>query len=181
MSKADFDAFVKRKQAEVQEQEMNAKQQLREWLDHLDDLYTQIRGFLNDYVDSGAASVSSRDIQLNEEFIGPYMAPELILAIGSSKVTFTPVGTMLIGAKGRVDVQGPLGKARLVLIGKSVTSARQLIKVTVGNPVNVPSASSTPAEPLEWAWKLSSPPPDMKFDELTQDSFFDLVLGLVNG
>lgn len=184
MSKSDFDAFVKRQQADEEKKaDLDPKQQLREWLDYLSALYKQIEGYLQTYVDSGAAKITRRNIQLNEEFIGAYTAPEWILTIGRSTVTFTPVGTMLIGTKGRVDVQGPLGKARLVLVNKKITDARQLIQVTVTRVDDSPPALPTEQaiKQIEWTWKLSTPPPDMKFTELTQDTFFNMILAVANG
>lgn len=180
MSRTEFDAFVKRQTAEANEQKFDAKQQLREWLEYLDDLHNQIRGFLKEYVDGGTASITTRPIELNEEFIGAYNAPELTVAIGSAKVIFKPVGTLLIGSKGRVDVRGPHGNARLTLMNKKVTNARQLITVTVSVQGDPPKEKKA-VEPIEWAWKIISPPPQMTFSELTQDSFFDMILALTNG
>jgi hypothetical protein len=40
----------------------------------------------------------------------------MILGIGRQEITLTPVGTLLFGSKGRVDVEGPAGRTRLVLV-----------------------------------------------------------------
>jgi hypothetical protein len=106
----------------------------------------------------------------------------MILKIGSATVTFTPIGTMLIGTKGRVDVQGPLGNARLSLVNKRVTSARQLVQVTVRRPGDPPPAPASPEaiRQIEWAWKVITPPPEIKFIELTDETFFDMILAVAN-
>jgi hypothetical protein len=187
MSKSDFDAFVKRQQIEQQEaaqQEVvfDPKQQLSEWLDYLDALYKQITTYLRTYIDSGAAQIDYRDVRLNEEFSGPYMAKEMILKIGRPTVTFTPIGTMLIGMKGRVDVQGPAGRATLFLLNKLATSAQSLIRVTITRPGQSPPPppSAEAIRQIEWVWKISTPPPEMKFIELTQEAFFEMVLEVAN-
>jgi hypothetical protein len=184
MSNTDFDAFVKRQQVEDEKKDgFDPEKQLREWLDYLNALYEQIKGYLKAYVESGTAKIALRDIQLNEEFSGVYTASELILTIGRSTVTFTPIGTMLIGSKGRVDVQGPLGKARLALVNKAVTNARQLIQITarfVGDPPPSPPPKQA-IKHIEWTWKISIPPPEMEFVELTQDAFFNMILTVANG
>lgn len=184
MSKADFDAFVKRQQAEEKENSgFDPEKQRLEWLNHLSSLYTQIESYLRTYVDNGTAKIGRRNIQLNEEFIGSYTAPELNLTIGRSSISFTPIGTMLIGTKGRVDVLGPLGTARLVLINKDVTHPRQLIQVSVTIDGHAPPALPTKqaAKQIEWTWKISTPPPKMEFLDLTQDTFFNMILALANG
>jgi hypothetical protein len=184
MSKSDFDDFVKRQQAQqrVAAAAFNPKQQLDEWLGYLDALYKQITAYLQDYTKSGAAQLEYRDIQLNEDFIGSYTVRQMILKIGSATVTFTPIGTMLIGTKGRVDVRGPLGKARLSLVNKLVTSARQLVQVTARMPGDPPPAPVSPEaiRQIEWAWKVITPPPEIKFIELTEEAFFDMILAVTN-
>jgi hypothetical protein len=183
MSKSEFDAFVKRQQAEEQKgPAFDPKQQLNEWLNHLDALYKQITVYLQAYVESKAARIEYNDIQLNEEFVGPYAARELFLHIGRSTVIFTPIGTMLIGMKGRVDVRGPSGRATLYLINKQVTTARSLIRVTVtrvGDPAPSPPLAEA-IKKIEWVWKIGTPPPDVKFIELTQEAFFGMVLEVAN-
>ncbi len=69
-----------------------------------------------EYIRKGEIKSEYRDITLNEENIGSYIARQMILRIGRQQVTMTPIGTMLIGAKGRVDVVGSAGRTRLVLV-----------------------------------------------------------------
>lgn len=180
MSRTDFDNFVQRKQEEEKEATaFDPKRELADWLRHLDALYAQIAEFLKSYADAGTARLELRDIELNEEFSGPYLAKQLFLRIGSSTVTFRPIGTMLIGSKGRVDVQGPRGNARLVLINKKITSARQLITVRVVEPGR-PPLPEVKSDGLEWAWKIVTPAPEMKFIDLNEEAFFDMVLSVAD-
>jgi hypothetical protein len=184
MSRADFDAFVKRQHTDDGlEDRFDAASQLSEWLRYLNELYQKVAGFLAPYTSNGSANISRREIHLNEEFAGDYTAPELVVVIGRSTVTFIPIGTMLIGMKGRVDVEGPHGRARLVLINREIRHARELIRVTVSRVGESRPAIEPPkiASKVDWAWKLSSPPPEMKFEELTQDTFFDMILAIANG
>ena len=183
MSKSDFDAFVKRQQAKQQDEEaFDPKQQLEQWLGYLDALYKQIEKFLELYIQNGSAQIAYAEVQLNEDFIGNYTARKMLLKIGRSTITFTPIGTMLIGTKGRVDVQGPLGSARLSLVNKQVTSARQLVQVTVTLPGQARPAPPSPQaiNNIEWAWKIITPPPEIKFIDLTQEAFFDMILSVAD-
>jgi len=183
MNKSDFDAFVERQQAkEREEAPFDPKRQLAEWLGYLDALYKQITEFLDAYIKRDSAHIQYSEVHLNEDFSGPYTAPGMLLKIGRSTITFTPIGTMLIGSKGRVDVQGPLGTARLGLVNKKVTSARQLIQVTVTLPGQPRPAPSPPehASNIEWAWKIITPPPEIKFIDLTQEAFFDMILSVAD-
>jgi hypothetical protein len=45
-------------------------------------------------------------IEVREDFIGTYAIDELRLTVGNDRVVFTPKGIAIIGAAGRVDLQG---------------------------------------------------------------------------
>lgn len=183
MNKTEFDKFVQRQQvAQSEAASFDPKQQIQEWRHYLDLLYKQIKEYMASYVAERVARIILDDIELNEEFSGPYTVPQMRLEIGRSVVTFKPIGTMLIGSKGRVDVQGPRGSARLGLVNKRATHARDLVRVTV----SVVGASEPPPPPkprnekIEWAWKIITPPPDMSFIDLTQGAFFDMILSIAD-
>lgn len=183
MSKADFEKFVERqKQEEKELAAFDPEQEIKDWLEYLDNLYSDISMYMASYIEAESAVIDYRDIELNEEFSGPYKVRQMSLKIGNSTVAFKPLGTMLIGAKGRVDVQGPHGIARLVLIAKKVASASQLFRVTVST-LDAPKAPEPPQEDvkkIEWVWKIASPAPNMHFIELTQDTFFDMILSVAD-
>jgi hypothetical protein len=189
MSKSDFDQFVKRQQAEQQEATatFEPQQQLDEWLSYLNALYRDITRYLEGYIHAGEAQIDYRDVTLNEDFIGAYVAREMILKIGPSTVTFTPIATMLIGMKGRVEVQGATGRASLILVNKLATSARSLIQIQVrvirpgASPLPLPKPSPDEMTKIQWVWKIAAPPPQMKFIELTQNTFYDMILEVANG
>jgi len=186
VTKSDFDKFVKRQQSEQKkEASFEPRQQLEQWLNYLGILYDEIGAYLQTYIASEDARIEFRNKSLNEDFIGSYVAREMIIKIGHASVTFTPVGTMLVGAKGRVDVDGPAGTATLLLVDKLATTARSLISVGVAfMSADDPRRPSGPPEAIthvEWVWKIASPPPEIKFTDLTQEAFFDMVLEVANG
>jgi hypothetical protein len=140
----DFDAFVKDQQsAALDDGPVNWENERDEWLIRLDGLYETIESFLAKYIESGEIKLDYSQISLNEENIGSYAARRMILKIGRREITLTPVGTLLIGVKGRVDVVGPAGRTRFVLVNSE--ASRPQIKVTVsigGKPDTQPQESS---------------------------------------
>ena len=149
MARSDFDRFVQRKKDEESiSTAFDPKQQLEEWRQYLDALYADVTKFLKPYIDGGTARIEFRSIDLNEEFSGLYKVQQLLIHFGNSTITFRPIGTMLIGSKGRVDVHGPRGIVRLVLINKRITQASQLIQtirvMIYGQPDPDPEFPSPP-------------------------------------
>ena len=130
---SDFDAFVKRQQPALAEEEaVDWAKERDEWLSHLKVLYDQIESFLAKYIEIGEIKRSYRDIALNEENIGSYRVRQMILKIGRQEVTLTPIGTLLIGAKGRVDVVGPAGRTRFLLVNSEASRPTIKVDVTIG-------------------------------------------------
>jgi hypothetical protein len=187
MAKTSFDEFVERQQASSSENaEINWGEQRDEWLSYLDQLYKLIEDFLKEYIESGQITRSYQNVELNEDNIGTYVARQLILKIGRQEVDFKPIGTMLIGMKGRVDVYGPAGSARLVLVNSRAEAVRSLIQVTVhvlraGAAPQPPPAAKTPPAEITWEWKIFGRPPEGRFLKLTRDSLFEMIMEVANG
>jgi hypothetical protein len=185
MDKSDFDAFVRRENEAANEPSFDVVAQKNEWLDYLNALYANIEDFLKEYVDAGQLRIIRKTIQIDEEQTGPYDAPQLVIGIGRKVIKVVPIGTFLVGTKGRVDVDGPTGNARLVLADKSVTRPSQLIRVSV---ISVGRKSLTPPPPptkraseIEWTWKIVGKPPKLDFQELTKERFLEVLAEVGNG
>jgi hypothetical protein len=103
----------------------------------------------------------------------------MILKIGPQEITMTPVGTLLIGAKGRVDVVGPAGRARFVLVDREASGPKVKVTVSIGQS-KARQVEPSPRE-TEWAWKIATNPPTIQYIELTQDSLFQAILEVANG
>ena len=117
---------------------------------------------------------------LNEENVGSYAALQMILRIGRQEITLTPVGTMIVGMKGRVDVVGSAGQTRFVLVNSAAYGIR--FRVTPGN-ARSPGAPTpeTPPKETTWAWKIETRPPAIRYVELTPQSLFDVLIEVSNG
>jgi hypothetical protein len=185
MAKTDFDNFVERQQqlsaAAEQEAPFDPKKELEDWLHYLNVLYSDIQAYLKDYISGGSISSKIESKELNEDFSGPYIAPKMIIRIGLQEITLDPIGTMLIGMKGRVDVIGRAGTARLALMNKKITSASQLVSVTVVDPKNPQPPKKPVRQEIEWVWKIMSRPPALSFIELNKESFLEMLLEVSNG
>jgi hypothetical protein len=177
----DFDAFVKRQQpASAEGKPIDWAKERDEWLNHLKELYRRIDSFLAKYVDTGEIKRDYHDIELNEENIGSYLAPQMILKIGRQEVTLTPIGTLLIGTKGRVDVSGPTGRTRFLLVNSEAPGPTIRVTVTIGDKPAPPAAEIAPGE-IKWAWKIATRPPTIRYIELTQESLFQALMEVASG
>jgi hypothetical protein len=168
MGTEEFEKFVASQQ--VTDPDIETRD---EWLKDLDSLYQRIDGFLEKYIKGGSISRDFAEIELTEPGIGAYFAKRMDIKIGRQHVTLVPVGTLLVGCKGRVDAEGSGGRAQILLVDERAKSAADLIKVTVSVGETRPAAAAQ--KPRSWAWKILTNSAQRRFVELDQKTFFDLL------
>ena len=182
MTKHDFDKFIKEQTKAAQDKAADWEQVRGDWLSTLDEFYKTIEGWLEDYVSAGQIKIEYAPLTLNEMNIGQYITKQLILNVGRYELRLSPVGRLIIGAQGRVDLEGPAATIRFIRVDKSLKSRREQIKVTVGGPVAMgQGGAGLQQDPGKLAWKISGNPPSMTLLELTQSSFFDCVMEATGG
>lgn len=103
-SSPDFSDFLERKKAEYKEEEVNWMDTKKEWIEQLNCFMKKIDGWLEEQQKTGTLSVKEMDVTLQEEHLGEYIAPSRELSIGNKKIQIKPIGRLIIGARGRVDI-----------------------------------------------------------------------------
>lgn len=179
MTRQAFEDFINRQAAETAEQEINWPQQRDEWLQYLGQFYKTVEQFIDKYVKAEKIQLTSHNKKIHEEYIGEYEAKSLELKIGSSTIRFDPVGTNLIAAKGRVDMIGSKGTVKFVLVPKDSAGPRIALRVYTEN--EKPPAAEPAQAVTEWAWKISTPPPNVRFEEIEEESFYAAMMEVTNG
>ena len=179
MPASQFDEFVSQAQARRTEIEtVDWSQRLRDWQQDIQSLYATVRDLLHAYIDDGRIALSEENILLNDERFDTYSTQTLILTIGTEAIRFLPVSAFVIGAHGRVDVLGPKGRARLVLVERE--SKRVSIRVTIVDPSKPPTPHVPPARD-QFVWKIAGSRPTGAFTDLTQETLQGLILEVANG
>jgi hypothetical protein len=179
MQNKDFDKFVARQQGTSLDTNIDWAGMRDEWLRNLDSLYREIVGFLREYIDAGSISYSFSDMELIEENIGKYLAKRMDIKIGRQLVSLVPVGTLLVGSKGRVDAVGSTGSALILLLDKRAKSAADLIQVRVSIKGSPPPLAPR-KELISWAWKIVVKAAKSRFVDLEKESFLALLMEIAN-
>ena len=115
MGKKDLQAFIAAKKKIEKTKEIDWGKKKDNWLEKLNKLYEDIESWLND-LEQDVVSIEYVDKDINEEHIGMYTAKKMTLRIADEQVVLDPVGTLLIGAAGRVDMIGKNGKVKFVVL-----------------------------------------------------------------
>ena len=183
MLKEKFEEFLKQKEKEKSDSpEIDWEQQKKEWLLFLSQLYKIFEDALKEYRDSVKTSYS--EIPINEEYIGTYKAKVMAIKIFNEEIKLKPIGTNLIGAKGRVDMSGRLGSAKLVLVDARKKSIRDHIKVSIKKLADEIDSKEEPEKknrkPIEWEWRFISSPPARLYQPVNEETILSAIMELVN-
>lgn len=179
MIKDAFKEFVDQKVAEASKEPINWVKEKKDWLFKLAQLHNLATSWLTPYISNHSVQIGQEMVPLDEENIGNYSAPMMTITIGNSHVKLEPIGTLLIGARGRVDMKGPKGIARLVIVPKESKGPSVHIEVILPGQTPSPRVELPPVS--DWVWKLASSPPRITYTELTKESFLDALMGVANG
>ncbi len=107
-----------RKQKEAASPE-RAKRRRKEWLEALDKLFQQIHSWLAEAENEKLIKVHESLVKISEEALGTYEAPSLTLTVGTKTVKLQPIGGVIIGADGRVDMQSSRGTYMFLYLADS--------------------------------------------------------------
>lgn len=90
----------------------------RWWQQQLEELYRKISTWLRPLETEGVLTLRRAPMQLSEQHIGTYDADALVLEFSGEGVVLEPQGTLVVGARGRVDVfrRGRRGSQPVMLI-----------------------------------------------------------------
>jgi hypothetical protein len=178
MSKKHFDEFIDKKIKEKTEEKIidwNARRD--EWLLYLSQFYDRVENFLDEYKRDGKLSLQYNNKEIIEEQIGSYSAKTLEIHLGNDRVKLDPIGTILIGATGRIDLIGANGKIKFVLVDRKLSVPQ--IKFNVWIEGEEHPQEDKEVQDIELEWKIATPPPRIKYIDLEQDTFFDALMEVI--
>ncbi|MEO5329686.1 MAG: hypothetical protein H7829_15760 [Magnetococcus sp. THC-1_WYH] len=100
-------------------------------------LVMEIKNWLRPYEAQGLLRMQSSYHSINEEAMGAwgrYEAIGMTITIGSDTVSLTPIGMVILGGLGRMDIEGSLGKIKMVLSDTDQKPPFCVVSVTSTHP-----------------------------------------------
>ncbi|MCL2193413.1 MAG: hypothetical protein FWB78_08465 [Treponema sp.] len=180
MGRKEFDEFVTKSDGEPQIA-FDKDKELKEWKDFLKSLFSEMEGWIKSYVDKGLIKISTKKYPLYEEFYGEYEVDAIVLTFKEKAVYFEPIGTMLVGAKGRVDVKSEYGTRSLILVDKDSDGPNIKINVFTSERERKEHEEKVkPKKEISWDWKILDNKDRIKYIKLNEDSFFDIIMEVMS-
>jgi len=120
-------------------------QRQKAWLDAIEGLLRHIQSWLAEAQREKLIKLHSGKIMITEETLGTYTAPCVLLTAAGKAVTVKPIGSTIIGADGRVDMESANGTVMFLYL----------------------------AAQHKWVHGVGKQPAE--FPDLTEDLFIDLL------
>lgn len=179
MAEQEFIEFVKRKAAQDQTeagQAIDWDKRKTDWLNELDALYTKMKRYLKPFDE---IQIECSSIQICEDYLGTYDVDKLTFKIGPDKIIAKPIGTLLIGAWGRVDLSGPRKTLKIVLLEEPEVVITTSVRYSEGTEES--SRPVTRDEVDEGGWYIETPPPESVVVAFNKDSFREAIMEVSGG
>lgn len=180
MPTPDFDSFVQQQQDKKTELNEFWGRERDQYIEYVNYVYKNVEEFLAEWTSTGGVTIQYHEHEIHEENTGVYYVRKCIIAIGNKFIALTPVGTQLIGTKGRIDISGPFGRSRLILADKDATGLRFRVRHVDPNDPEDAKKDQAQEKEIDWTWKIVSNPPNMKFHDFNRENFLSKIMEISN-
>lgn len=182
MGKEKFEEFIN--QSETQEEKIDWEKRKQWFIEKVNEFYKVIDSYLEPYKDK--IKINAIETVIYEDELGSYKVKKRILNVKGHKVEFTPIGTIIIGAWGRIDMEGSNGKVKFVLVPEYSEAPKIESKILLNDKdiKKWEEKQKKEAEKIKKAkkvWKIATPPPNIRYFDLDEDIFFDKLMEVING
>lgn len=179
MGVKDLSEYLDKKNEEIEKGKgLDWNEEKKRWLKAVNEFYEKILVYLKPY--EGRVQSEKKEVSMYEENIGEYKVKQLFLDILGDRVVFEPIGTLIIGAYGRIDMSGRKGKVRFVLVDKNSDGPKVIARIFPGDKIPAETQEASKKEP-ELDWKIATEPPKIKYIPLNAEIFADYLFGVMNG
>ena len=173
-----FDDFVKKQNEKTKPvPAFNPQERIDTFKKHVNEFYNLVcNDWLKDNIQKGLIETKHRQIQIYEESLGNYEIDSLDIHIGNVVINFRPIGTILIGTRGRIDMNYRSRSRMFVLTGENIKSPSAHIVISVNG--EKPRKQKDSGREV---WKFVDRRGMMSYVSLNAEVFQEIIMGLING
>lgn len=107
---SDLFDFLRDKKAEFDQDQVDWDKVRVDWIRQIEEFMNEVKKWIVKTQKEGLIDVAEKEIEIKEENIGKYKVPSLELIIGAESIKINPVGRLIIGASGRVDISSYMNR-----------------------------------------------------------------------
>lgn len=123
MPKKEFESlkelFDSKRKSKKNSTELDWDERLQKWKKAIDILYVEVDNLLVSNLKKAGfkVSTSKEEVTLTEDYVGSYKVDNYRIQADSIRIIFNPIGTLIVGSYGRVNMVLPKETVILVLDG----------------------------------------------------------------
>jgi len=176
MSRKEFEELLRKHESKPAEKGIDWQKQKTDWLAFIKTFYAQVEAWFAPFQQEGKLSYQYKKIEITEDYVGTYDVDVMVVDFAGQRLTLEPSGTLLIGTKGKIVMEGARGSVQFILADKNSTG----IKIT--ESVSISGKQKTESKEPDWTWKIVlREPRRISYAEFTEENFFDALMEVVNG
>jgi hypothetical protein len=177
MSKKDFEALLNKHEKVKKESALDWATKKQEWLYFLQQFYNEVEQWLKPYVAQKKLKYDYHEMSLTEEYLETYTVKAMNIHFAGQQVKIEPIGTLVIGTKGRIDMEGARGTVQFLLADRESKGIG--MKVSIGSESKKENQGRK--EP-NWTWKIVlKEPRRIAYEEFNEENFFNALMEIING
>ncbi|WP_047153736.1 hypothetical protein [Aneurinibacillus tyrosinisolvens] len=165
----------------------NYEEDKQKWLQSVKGLYQDITAWLKPLTEKPNSNIdiSFEKTVLNEEHIGDYEIDKMYIDIKGQRVVLEPIGTWIIGSRGRIDMVGTYGKVLFTYVDERLTKPKVTVRVFSSAAEmafeqemkkEIEAAVKTP---VVYTWKIMTPAPNVQYIPLNEETFSKALLSVI--
>lgn len=173
-----FDDFVKKQNEKAKPiPAFNPQERIDMFKKHVEEFYDLVcKEWLKENIEKGLIVTKRHPIRVYEESLGIYDIDALVINIGNIVINLRPIGTILIGTRGRIDISYRSRSGMFVLTGENIDSPSAQIVISVNG--EKPPKQKDPGREV---WKFVDRRGMMNYVSLNAEVFQQIIMELING
>lgn len=179
----EFLKILTENKKKAEDQKINWESNKKNWLKDIEQFFKKVEEFLEKYKENDLIKIKYEPFYITEEYLGNYQTEQMIMTTADNMIAkFIPKGRNVIGAAGRIDLEGKNGTVRFVLVDKSSKMPMIKTQILAGNKKTV-NYDINPTEVVvkkELVWKIATPPPNIQYIEFNKENFINSLMEVMN-
>ncbi len=113
---SELSEYLKEKEQEQVKQEIHWNEVRDEWIQTVSNFLVLVKSWLAEEIQDGLIQIEECTEVINEEHLGSYSISSLKLHKIGKALSLRPVGRLIIGAQGRIDLESKSSGERVILL-----------------------------------------------------------------
>lgn len=172
----EFKNFVENENKKKYASQFNPNERIQKYKEFVDIFYQRVeQEWLFPFINKKEIDVVSLERPIAEQHLGQYNVKEKVIIIGGRNLHLRPVGTMIPGSCGRIDLIYEARSEMFVLVEAEIKTPKQMLECMYSNGCNGLNINK------DMVWKYVSKFPRLRYESVTSDVFQKILLDIING